>query len=65
MTVSMTILLSNITPKQYLTFNMSFCVDLVSEDSFYENITLGVTKTLGKINPNIKLYDINMNLLCV
>ncbi|XP_026737777.1 tubulin polyglutamylase complex subunit 2 isoform X1 [Trichoplusia ni] len=25
---------------------MSFCVDLVSEDSFYENITLGVTKLL-------------------
>ncbi|XP_063376052.1 tubulin polyglutamylase complex subunit 2 [Cydia fagiglandana] len=25
---------------------MSFCVDLVSEDSFYENITLGVTKIL-------------------
>ncbi|KAI8427594.1 hypothetical protein MSG28_002088 [Choristoneura fumiferana] len=26
---------------------MSFCVDLVSEDSFYENITLGVTKLLA------------------
>ncbi|XP_045458901.1 tubulin polyglutamylase complex subunit 2 [Melitaea cinxia] len=25
---------------------MSFCVDLVSEDSFYENITLGITKVL-------------------
>lgn len=31
---------------------MTFCVDLVSEDSFYENITLGITKLLGKLQQN-------------
>lgn len=34
---------------------MSFCVDLVSEDSFHENITLGISKFLGQyIHINVK-----------
>ncbi|XP_049867344.1 tubulin polyglutamylase complex subunit 2 [Pectinophora gossypiella] len=42
---------------------MSFCVDLVSEDSFYENITLGVTKLLES-DPRICNVNVERRYPC-
>ncbi|XP_061380759.1 LOW QUALITY PROTEIN: tubulin polyglutamylase complex subunit 2 [Danaus plexippus] len=42
---------------------MSFCVDLVSEDSFYENITLGVTKLLES-DPRISNVEVERRQPC-
>ncbi|XP_022116464.1 tubulin polyglutamylase complex subunit 2 [Pieris rapae] len=42
---------------------MSFCVDLVSEDSFYENITLGVTKLLES-DPRISNVAVERRTPC-
>ncbi|XP_060810800.1 tubulin polyglutamylase complex subunit 2 [Amyelois transitella] len=42
---------------------MSFCVDLVSEDSFYENITLGVTKIL-EADPRICNVNVERRSPC-
>ena len=32
---------------------MTYLVDVVTEDSFYENLTLGLTKILGNNKKNI------------
>lgn len=42
---------------------MSFFVDIVSEDSFYENLTLGVSKLL-EVNPCVKNVQLERRGAC-